>query len=363
MAREVEKRSFKYTKRSKENVKERANMRGGNFDSFIKPKFKMYKPRDGKNLIRILPPTWDDANHYGYDLWVNYGIGVDNQSYLSLSKMKNEKDPLAEARREAERDGDKDLSKALQPRQRIAIWVIDRMAEDEGPQLWPAPFSFDRDLAGLSMDEDTKEVMFIDDPEKGNDVRFYKEGAMLKTKYDPIKIKIQKTSPIHDDEGLQDEWLEYINDNPIPECLQFYDYDHIATIFDGQARVEKDDDADEKPKGSRRRPTREEEAEDEEKAETRPLSRSRRGTEPEEEPEVDPEPPRRRRVAEADPEEEAEPEAQPTRRRITAATNGDATPTPRRRAVVDEAEEEPAPEKPSLRDRLRQRRTATADEE
>jgi hypothetical protein len=80
-------RSFVYRKRSGEDVKQRANMRGGNFDSFIKPQYKLYKVKDGKNLIRILPPTWEGAKHYGFDLFVNYNIGADNQSYLSLSKM------------------------------------------------------------------------------------------------------------------------------------------------------------------------------------------------------------------------------------------------------------------------------------
>ena len=118
MPRESEQRSFKYKARTKEDVKSRANMRGGNFDSIIKPQYKVYKVKEGKNLIRILPPTWEDAKHYGYDLYVNYGIGADNQSYLSLSKMKGEKDPLQEAKRAAESEGDKETAKALSPTQR-----------------------------------------------------------------------------------------------------------------------------------------------------------------------------------------------------------------------------------------------------
>src|SRR5580765_49288 len=100
-------------RRTAENVKARANMKGGGFDSIFKPKYKVLKVRDGKNLIRILPATWEDATHYGYDLWVNYAIGADNQSYLSLKMMKQEKDPLDEARAEALHDGDKKLAAAL----------------------------------------------------------------------------------------------------------------------------------------------------------------------------------------------------------------------------------------------------------
>src|SRR5882672_7315340 len=136
----VNNRRFTYTQRTKEDIKERANSRGGSFDSFIKPQYKMYKVREGKNVVRILPPTWEKPKHYGFDIWVNYGIGADNQSYLSLSKMKNQKDPIAEARTVASREGDDNLARALQARQRILMWVIDRQAEDEGPQLWAAAF-------------------------------------------------------------------------------------------------------------------------------------------------------------------------------------------------------------------------------
>ena len=226
-------RSFRYQERTVDDLKERANATSGDFDDFIKRTYKKFKVHDGKNMIRILPPTWDDAKHYGYDIWINYGVGPDNQPYLSLSKMKNEKDPIAEAQRLAAREGDEKLARELQARKRILMWVIDRNAEDEGPLLWAAPLSVDKALATLSFDEDTGEIIFIDDPENGCDVRFYKEGTGLKTNYDAAKIKLQKPSPIHQDEKLQDQWLQYVQENPVPKCLQFYDYAYISNVFDG----------------------------------------------------------------------------------------------------------------------------------
>src|ERR1700744_5730799 len=181
MPKPVQKDGFRYQKRSKDDLKERANMKGGNFDTIFKSKFKQWKPKDGKNRIRILPPSWGDARHYGLDIFVNYSIGPDNQSYLSLSKHGKGDDPIAEARREAQRDGDKDYAKALNFSQRILYWIIDRNDEEEGPLLWAAPFTFDKSLANLCIDEDTKEVIEIDKDEEGNDVRFYREGTMLNT--------------------------------------------------------------------------------------------------------------------------------------------------------------------------------------
>ncbi len=228
-------RSFRYERRSPEMVKERANMRGGSFDSIIKPQFKQFKVRDGKNLIRILPPTWEKPKHYAYDIFVNYDIGVDNQSYLSLSKMKGERDPLDEARKVAQRDGDEKLAKALRANSRLAMWVIDRQAEEEGPQFWVCPFTVDKSFLTLAIDEDTNEVLYVDDPDSGNDIRFYKEGTGLMTRYDPLKMKILAASPLHEDATVAIEWLEFVGANPVPECLQFYDYDHIASTFNGTA--------------------------------------------------------------------------------------------------------------------------------
>ena len=309
-------RSFRYQERSKEDVRARANMRGGNFDSFIKPAYKMFKVKDGKNVVRILPPTWEKPKHYGYDIFVNYEIGADNQSYLSLSKMKSQKDPIAEARQAAEREGEEELAKKLRPNQRILMWVIDRNNEDEGPLLWAAPFTVDKAFANLAFDEDTNEVIFIDDHNKGCDVRFYKEGTGMLTKYDASKMKLLTAGPISQDEKLQDEWLEYITENPIPDCLQFYSYDHIAAVFNGKGPEE--DEAAHKAPGKA-------EPDDDEAP-----------------------PPRRARPRVAEPDHDPE--------------TGEVDEKPqRRRAPSDDDDTPPASE--SIRDRIRRRRAEAAPDE
>jgi hypothetical protein len=249
----IEKRRFQYQKRDPNVVKERANQRGGDFDSMFKSGVKMFKPRDGKNMIRILPPTWDGNDHYGYEIWCNYGIGVDDQSYLSLSKMKNEKDPLAEARKLAERKGDHKLADSLTPKKRVLMYIIDRNNEEEGPQLWSAPWTVDKDFCNISYDEDTREVIMVDDPEEGCDIRFYKEGTGKTTKYDAAKMRLMKPSRLHEDEGLMDEWLAHVQANPLPNCLNFYDYDHIASVYEGHV-VKSDDEDEPKPPPNGKKP-------------------------------------------------------------------------------------------------------------
>lgn len=363
-----EERGFRYQKRDKETLKERANMKGGNYDTYIKPKFKQWKPKDGKNLIRILPPTWDDARHYGLDIFVNFNIGPDNQSYLSLSKHDRGADPLAEARREAQADGDKEFAKKLNPSQRILYWIIDRMDEDEGPLLWAAPFTFDKSLSNLCIDEDTKDVIFIDDPVTGRDVRFYKEGTGLTTKYDPSKMKVLKESTLAEDEGLEQEWLDFIQENPLPEVLNFYEYDHIKAAFGGQAGRE-DDDEDEKPARKRkavddedeekparsrqRTKSRDDDADEDEDEKPKRRAASRRPEPDEDEDDVEEKPARsKRRVAEPeDEDDDAPPPKTRGPRRDQEADDDEDEPEekPRRRSRAAEPDEDEDDEPPSTR--------------
>jgi len=362
-----EERGFRYQKRDKETLKERANMKGGNYDTFIKPKYKQWKPKEGKNLIRILPPTWDDARHYGYDIFINFNIGADNQSYLSLSKHDKGDDPLVEARREAQAEGDKALAKALNPSRRILYWIIDRNDEEEGPLLWAAPFTFDKSLANLCIDEDTKDVIFIDGTADGHDVRFYREGTGLNTTYDPSKMKVLKPSNIHEDEGVEQDWLDFIYDNPIPETLNFYEYDHIKATFDGQAGRQ-DEDADEKPT-QRKRAVKDEEVS------------PRRHTRTEPEVEEDPEdPPQRQRGPRRDPDDDQLEESPKSRSRTRARSDDDEPETTSRsngrsrtRAEPEDDEDPPSTRRTrgsdadeeegggSLRDRIARRRSRSTD--
>ena len=350
-----EKRRFTYEKRSREEVKARANMRGGGFDSFIKSEYKRYKVKDGKNMIRILPATWEKPKHYGYDIWLNYGIGADNQTYLSLSKMDHEdadKDPLVEARREAQRENDEKTAKALQPRQRVLVWVIDRNEEDEGPMLWDIPFSVDKDFINLCLDEDTKEVSYPDDPKDGHDIRFYKEGTGVGTKYPASRMKLMETAPLHEDADVEGEWLDYVQENPIPDCLQYYTAEQISAAFDGSVRTADDDE--DKPK----KRSRDDDDEDE-----KPAKRKSRADDDEDEK------PKRRAREEPEDEDEAEEEKPKRSARVREEPEDeDAEEKPRKKRAVADDEDEDEEEKPrsSIRDRLaavRKKSSKSADED
>ena len=101
------KSSFSYTKRDPEAIKHRAISGGFSGEGYLKSEFKGLKMEDRIFNLRILPPTWKDANHYGKDAWIHYlKVGTDSNTYLCPNKMFNEPCPMCEERLLAEKEGD-----------------------------------------------------------------------------------------------------------------------------------------------------------------------------------------------------------------------------------------------------------------
>jgi hypothetical protein len=229
-------KKFVYQERKPETIINRSQG-GGDFDTYLKRGVQTFKPKAGKHKIRILPPTWDNADHHGLDIWVNYSVGPDRGSYLSLNKMKKAKDPIFEEYAKAKADGRDDDAKNLAAKKRILVYVIDRKQEDAGPLLWAMPASFDKDLCLLCRDPDTNETLKIDHPDEGFDVTFTRDGDGQFTKYTGIQIA-RNPSPISEDEEQMGGWLDFIISNPVTEQLNFYSYEHIKRAFTGVADTE-----------------------------------------------------------------------------------------------------------------------------
>lgn len=242
--------SFRYERRSADDTRRRSEQAGNNeFDKFLKPHIKMWRPNDGDNRIRILPPTWPKAQHFGYDVYVHYGVGPDRQSYLCRDKMLQERDPIAEAYAQAradlrgdERDDDpvKKMVKDLEAKRRVLVYLIDRDHEKEGVQAWAMPWTLDRDITQVMQDKRSGEVLPIDDPDEGYDIEFTKKGSKARTEYTGVAVA-RRSSPLGDG-----RWLDFAVENPLPDQLQFFDYEHIARAFGGggKQRTGRDDDRD-----------------------------------------------------------------------------------------------------------------------
>lgn len=225
---------FNYRPRTTEEMTKRTHQSSTNREGFLLPELLAFTPADGENKIRILPPTWDDAGHYGMELWAHYGVGGDNSAYICRASSLKEACPICEARAELDDDGDTEGAKALVPRKRVAMWIINRNEEKKGPMIWFSPYTIDQEIAKQAIDEDG-EVLPIDSPDEGYDVIFSRDnqGKNVPPKYTGVKLS-RKSSPLFDDDDEKDKALEFILDHPLPECLVYHDYDTMAAAFAGK---------------------------------------------------------------------------------------------------------------------------------
>lgn len=226
---------FQYKPRTTEQVEKRLNRTGGSFQSFLHDDYKLFKPAVGDNFIRFMPPTWDDAEHWGFEIHVHYNVGPERASVLCLSKMYGKKCPICEAQAAARKAGDEELAKELGARMQVVSWVMNMKDTSAGPQIYSMSFRMDSDFIKLTRDRESGEIYQIDNPEEGYNVSYQREGTtQTTTKYSGFQLARKASS-------IQEDWLEYVVAHPIPVALVNRDYDEVKALFEGNDK--KSDDA------------------------------------------------------------------------------------------------------------------------
>jgi hypothetical protein len=224
--------AFMYKRPNQEAMEKHATQQGGTFLSFIKDEYRTYSPKKGDNAVRILPrDEKEQAEHYTEEVWVHYGIGPDNGSILCPMKMAEEPCPICEERQRLEKKGDDEGAESLRVTRRALMWIVDRKNEDQGPLLWSAAWTVDRDISKQAKDRETGRYYFIDDPEEGYDVYFDRDGEGLQTKYNGFQLSRRPSR-------VDIKYLDFVEKNPLLDTLIFRDYDTIKKIFEGGGPAE-----------------------------------------------------------------------------------------------------------------------------
>jgi hypothetical protein len=211
-------------------MRKRSEQWGNERDSFLKDHVPVWKPNDGENVIRILPPSWEGADHYGLDVYVHYGVGPDNSTYLDLVRMKKGPDPITEEMQRARQEGDEEYAKQLESKKRVLVYLIDRDKPKEGPMMWAMPWTVDKEIAIHSWDSRTQEALPVDSPEDGFDIIINRQGKGARTEY-TVKIS-RNPSPLQ----MTPEITDLLDNHPLPECLNFYSYEQIQKAFLGGSK-------------------------------------------------------------------------------------------------------------------------------
>jgi hypothetical protein len=222
---------FEYKPRTAAQVEKRATQQGGDFIGMIRDEYKTYAMKKGSNFIRILPPTWEDPEHFGMDIYVHFGVGPERGSLICLAKMKGTACPICEARTALERSGDQKAADEIKPSRRVAMWVLDRLdtaVKREEPLVLVCSWTVDRDISAQARDMRSGEVYLIDHPDEGYDIGFEKIGDSLQTKYTGFQLAKRPSS-------VPSYVLDYISEHPIPNTFMWRTYDEMRAIYEGAA--------------------------------------------------------------------------------------------------------------------------------
>ncbi len=229
-------KEFKYKKPSKEVLNKRANQSGSSGHWFLRDDVETFSPKDDKkgNQIRLMPPTWDEAEYWGYEVKVHYNVGSDNSAFLCLKEMKKKKCPICEEHDALAKKGkvDEEYLASLKPTRRVLMYVIDRKNEGDGPLVWAAPWTVDKEITIKSIHKKTGDSIPLDSPTEGYDIFFKRDGKGRNTKYTGFD-KDDEPSPLSDNKKKMREWLEFIEENPLPSVIKFASYEEIAEAFSG----------------------------------------------------------------------------------------------------------------------------------
>jgi hypothetical protein len=221
---------YVYKPPNEKQVKARLEQKGQRFDSIFKQGFDQYRPKPGDNAIRILPPTWDNYEHYGYDVWVHSYVGVDKGSYLCPKRkcgqgdrvvMTGQSCPICDAADEAKAAGEAEDARQLSATRRVVVWLLDRNEDDNTPLLYSMPWNTDLEITQQANDSRSGATLPIAHPDEGYDVVFKRIGNDKTTKYSGFKVD-REPSPIADKQKDQDDIIDYLQENPIPDTLNFF---------------------------------------------------------------------------------------------------------------------------------------------
>lgn len=225
----MKKVKFSYKPKNKEMVKQGKSRYANKFDRLLKEEYEVFKPKEGVNKVRLLP---GDEDYWGVKV-VSHRLGERGFPYACPAKMKGEKCPVCEEYQKARKDGDDEYAKALAPSERLLVWMIDREHESDGPKLWDMPRTLEIEMNSNALDEDTNEILPLDDPLEGYDFRFSRQGKDVTTKYSGFVVS-RNESLLSPDEDTLVRWLDFVQDNKLQDTINVYDYAHLKAMLNGE---------------------------------------------------------------------------------------------------------------------------------
>lgn len=188
-----------------------------------------YVPRDGQNIIRIVPPPeYLELEYFGLDVRFHRDIGFRKDMYLCPKHMGIGNCPICELQTEELWDNNPDLAKSYFPDHRVLMYVLD-LHEDNAKKdklfKWSCPITLADEISAQAKDPETGRFVDLCHPAEAPCVFFTRTGKGRNTKYSQVKVG-SKPYPLKDSIEAQLK--------PIFDLLIVATYDEIQAAVAGE---------------------------------------------------------------------------------------------------------------------------------
>jgi hypothetical protein len=153
---------------------------------------KWWKPKDGENIIRILPP-WSADGMFAKEAGYHYGVSQD-ASYACPKVCKGLPCPICETVTDlfkSKRSEDMALAKRISVKTRYFYNILDRVAKDKVVYVFGSGSMVYEKVLGIFADKDYGDVT---DVANGYDLKVIRSGEGLDTSYEVRPVK--NSSPV-----------------------------------------------------------------------------------------------------------------------------------------------------------------------
>lgn len=217
-----------------------------------------FKPKEGKNVIRILPP-WSKKGVWYKEATIHYGVLHEGKErgYTCLKQFDKEC-PICEKRNDLLKGDseEREIADKLRPRLKYYANVLDR--NTGRVMVWGFTSKTLGILLGYEADPDHCNNK-LTDPEEGFDVVIERQGTgRTDTKYN-IRVK-PKSSEIGDDSDWEDKMknLDDIVEEPDEEKIQ----ESLSGMFGKSTKKHSDDDDDDDDEDKEKKHKKDEDEDD-----------------------------------------------------------------------------------------------------
>ncbi len=177
---------------------------------FIESDLPQFRPRDGDNYIRIVPPLEDDdlAGAWGVDVICHY---IEGHGWMLSPKSldQTEHDPVDDLIREL-RKIDPELEDIVKTSRKTVMHILDFNADERDGvlKLYAAPPTLVDDFVKAAKDKRSGRTHSLEDPDNGLPISFNKTGSGLLTRYAAVQLE---RDPFPLEDYILDD-IEYFED-------------------------------------------------------------------------------------------------------------------------------------------------------